>query len=334
MAKQMRVAIIGCGGRGQAHAGGLKAEARAQVVALVDPNPEAATNLNEEFEFGARVYADRAEMLAKEKPDVVVSATWTGLHLDVLKDCIAAGARAVLSEKPMAPTWGECQEMSRLAEASGTMLTFCHQRRFAKGNRLARRLIAEGCLGELQRMDLFSPPNLLDCGTHTFDQAMSFMNECPAKWVLCAVDTRELVHWFDVTAEGVAAGVVVFQNGVRAAFQFGGPDLDIWGGVRVVGSEGFLEVMWDGEFRRAVRYDDPTWNPVPEADGHDDHMRAYVADVFDALDDGHEPELSHKKALRAAEIIFACYESVRQRSRVELPLTGFADNPLHAVLGQ
>jgi predicted dehydrogenase len=328
----VKAALIGCGGRGKAHALGLADDKRVAVVGLVDPNEEAAKALNEEHSFGARLYTDYCEMLDKERPDVVVSATWTPLHLPVFRACVESGIKAVLSEKPMAPTWGECLETSRLADESGCQLTFCHQRRFAKGNRLARKLIHEGALGEIQRMDLYSPPNMLDCGTHTFDQALSFNGESPAKWVLAAIDTSTTVRWFDVSAEGTAVGTVVFENGVRASFQFGGPDLDIWGGVRVVGSDGFLEVMWDGQFKRAVRYDDHAWNPVPEEDTHDDHMRAYVHEALDSLENGSEPELSHRKALRAAEIIFACYESVRRHQRIELPVSGFEDNPFLTML--
>jgi hypothetical protein len=50
-------------------------------------------------------------------------------------------------------------------------------------------------------------------------------------------------------------------------------------------------------------------------------MSAYVRNALDCLASGEEPVLSHRKALRAAEIIFALYESMRRRARVELPLT-------------
>ncbi len=46
MVKTYRVAMIGCGGRGRAHAGGVQADKRLQVVALADPNREAADKFN------------------------------------------------------------------------------------------------------------------------------------------------------------------------------------------------------------------------------------------------------------------------------------------------
>lgn len=327
-----KVAVIGCGGRGSAHAAALAKEERVRVVALVDARRESADAMNTEFGFGAAVYDDHRRMLETEQPEVVVIALWTPLHLPVFKDCVLAGVRAVLSEKPMAPTWGECRKMAALTEASGVQLTFSHQRRFATGNRLARQLIAEGRFGTVERLDLYSPPNLLDCGTHTFDQAMSFLGETPAKWVLAAVDTSELVRWFDVSAEGMAVGSLAFENGVRASFQVGGPDLDMWSGVRLYGSEGHLAVMWDGQFRRCIRYDDPSWSAEPEEDTQEDHMERMVHEVFDCLEAGAESEVSVQKAMRAAEIIFAGYESVRRHARVELPLVGVEDNPFLSML--
>lgn len=332
MSKKYRVALIGCGGRGREHVIGLKADPRCEVVALADVKIEAAEALNTEYEFGAAVYADHRALLAEVRPDVVVACLWTPLHLLVYKDCIEFGVKAVLSEKPMAPTWGECLEIARLAEESGCQLTFCHQRRFAAGNQLARKLIAEGRFGKLERMDLSSPQNLLDCGTHTFDQALSFNEETPAKWVLGAVDTTELLNWFGVPSETLAVGTVVFENGVRASVQVGGPDLDLWGGVRVIGSEGFLEVNWEGQFQKAVVYADPSWQPPDLEEPQESPMIGVVRNALDCLESGTEPELSSRKALRASEIIFALYESVRRHARITLPLTGVTDNPFQTML--
>ena len=327
-----RTAFIGCGKRAHEHAVGVKADDRCQVVALADISVESAAALNDAFGFGAAVYSDYREMLAEAKPDVVVLCLWTPLHLPVFRACVEAGAKAVLSEKPMAAEWGECLEMARLAEEAGCQLTFSLQRRCAEGNKTVRRIIREGKLGTLRHMDLYSPPNLLDCGIHTFDQAMSFMDETPAKWVLGAVDVSETYNWFNVPSESVAAGRVVFENGVRANIQAGGPDMDIWGGVRVVGSEGFLEVMWDGELRGGAIYAEPDWRPEVQVTPGAEQMKGMVRHAIDCLASGEEPEVSHRKALRASEIIFAFYESVRRNARVSLPVGGFADSPFISML--
>jgi len=328
-----RTAIIGCGHRGRLHAEGFKVDERCNVVALVDIKREAAEEINKDFEFDAVIYEDYREMLEKEKPDIVAICLWTKLHFPVFKDCAEAGVKVILCEKPMAHTWSESLEYARIVEKTGCQLTFGHQRRFSAGNRLARQLIEEGRFGKILRMDLYSPRHLLDCGTHTFDQALSFNGECPVKWVLGAVDVDEVINYFDVQAEGMAVGTLVFENGVRANIQVGGPDMDMWSGVRVIGTDGFLEVFWDGDFGKAVVYSDPSWQPpLLEKEPQVEFMRRLVRNAVDSFEKGVEPELSYKKALRAAEIIFAFYESVRRNRRVELPLTDVTDNPFITML--
>lgn len=327
-----KVAIIGCGKRAISHVPGLQADERCNVVALADVNKDAAEQLKTDCEFAAAVYTDYQELLAQEEPDVVVTCLWTRLHLPVFRSCAQAGVKAVLSEKPMAPTWGEALEMASIAEQTGCQLTFCHQRRFAEGNLLARKLIAEGVFGKIERMDLYSPKNLLDCGTHTFDQAISFNAETPARWVLGAVDAGELVQWFDVSAECMAVGAVTFENGVRASIQVGVPDRDMLNGVRVIGDRGFLEVSWAGKFLRGAVYNDPSWRPPETDDSGQAMMIALIREALDCLESGKESEVSYKKALRAGEIIFAFYESVRRHAGVQLPLTDVTDNPFLSML--
>jgi predicted dehydrogenase len=332
MSKTYSVALIGCGKRAREHVKGLQADDRCRVVALSDVSIDAANALNADYGFGAAVYTDHRQLLEREKPEVVVASLPTGFHLPVFRDCAGAGVRAVLSEKPMAATWGETHEMARIAEESGCQLTFCHQRRFASGNRLARQWISDGRFGEIKRMDLYSPRHLLDCGTHTFDQAMSFNSESPARWALGAVDVSQPINYFGVPAEAMAVGHLVFENGVRANIQVGGPDMDLPSGVRVTGTNGFLEVLWDGQFRDGRTYDDPTWRPETLPDTTEGHMLGVVRNAIDSLQSGAEPELSYKKALRAAEVIFALYESVRRHERIELPLKDVDDSPFITML--
>jgi len=330
----LRVAVLGCGGRGREHVLGLVADSRAKIVALADVKRETAQALDTEFNLDAAIYTDIEGLLCEERPDIAVIALWTGLHLSVLRACIAAGVRLVLSEKPMAATWDETLEIVRLAELSGIVLTFCHQRRFAEGNLAVRRLLEAGQFGKIERMDLFSPPHLLDCGTHSVDQALSFNRENPVTWVHGAVDLSTGVEFFAVPAEGMFTGVFVFENGVKATIRTGRLDMDLWGGIRVTGDEGFVEVMWDGEIRRAVVYKDPDWTFPVVNDDHSIQMKETVRNAIDCLLSGEEPELSYRKAFRAAEILFALYESARRRERVTLPLEGVTGSPLFDLLAE
>lgn len=326
-----KVAFIGCGRRAHQSAGGVQADPRCHVVGLADISEEATTRLKETFGFPGRAYTDHRQMLEKEKPDVVVSSLWTDLHLPVYRDCVERGVKVVMSEKPMAPSWADCREMGRIADESGVLLTFCHQRRYAPGNLLARKLIEDGTFGELLRMDLYSPCDMLDCGTHTFDQAMSFNRETPAKWVMGAVDASAIKAHFGLNSEEMSTAHVVFANGVRTHIQAKGPDRDMPTGLRIYGDNGMLEVGWDGQFGKAVVFSDSSWKPpaIPQAE-EGQVMRDVTRDTLDCFEKGMEPPLSHQKALRTAEIIYAIYESAASRRRIELPLT-IDDHPLDRI---
>lgn len=328
----LRAAVLGCGGRGREHVEGLVADRRVKIVALADVRREAAEDLNLEFELGAAIYNDIDDLLNRERPGIAVIALWTGLHLPVFRACVAAGVRLVVCEKPMAATWEECQEIARLAEESRTMLTFCHQRRFASGNLEVRKHLDNGQFGEIRHMALFSPPHLLDCGTHSVDQALSFNREASVKWVHGAVDLSSTVEFFGIPAEGMFTGMFVFENGVTASIRAGRLDMDFWGGVRVTGTEGFVEAFWDGQVRSAAVYKDPCWQFPKTVETPGEEMIGVVRDAVDALENGVEPELSHRKALRASEILFALYKSARSGERVTLPLEGPIGNPLFDML--
>jgi hypothetical protein len=78
----------------------------------------------------------------------------------------------------------------------------------------------------------------------------------------------------------------------------------------------------------------PGWQEVPldeVAGGIEGAIGAGIADLLAGLESGAEPELSSHKALRATELIFATYESVRRRARVDLPLDA-EDNPFLSLL--
>ena len=75
-------------------------------------------------------------------------------------------------------------------------------------------------------------------------------------------------------------------------------------------------------------------SPEPPAvkEHPDEQMAGVVRNAVDSLASGKEPVLSYIKVLRASEVIFAFYESVRSHVRIELPLKGVSDNPFITML--
>ncbi|MGI8912544.1 MAG: Gfo/Idh/MocA family protein [Chloroflexota bacterium] len=347
-----RVAIIGCGrpirtegatgfGQSHLHARGYTATGKCDLVGLADISPANAEAFATEHGDPAHppaIYVDYQQMLAESKPDIVSICTWPHLHAPMTIACAEAGVRAVHCEKPMAPTWGEARCLAAACAKSGTQLTFNHQRRFEAPFRAAKRLLHEGVIGDLQRME-GNCSNLFDWGTHWFDMFEFYHDETPVRWVLAQIDHRVASKVFGVPIETQAVSLFQYQDRVLGQL-FTGPDSAIGCANRLLGTEGSIEVqprMPEGQ-RAPLRLrgkGDAGWvYPDISGDrlgGPTEGVSQGIIDLIAALEESREPELSAARALRATELIFASYESSRRRGRVDLPLT-IDDSPLLAML--
>lgn len=318
MVSEFKAAIIGCGGRGQAHAKGYSLCPETQIVACADPVPASAEALKGAFNAG-RAYSDYHQMLERERPDIVSVCTWPDLHLEMVLAAVAAGAKAIHCEKPIAPTWGAAREIVGACEKAGVVLTFCHQRRFAAPFIAARNLAQSGAIGDVWRLEGYCS-NMFDWGTHWFDMFFFYNNQTPADWVLGQIDASDPRPVFGVPVETHGITYIHYTNDVVGLIVTG-KGMSGHCQNRILGSDGVIELQ--GESRVRLRRGDSAGWETPSLQGltiHPDATVSTVFDLVDALQTGREPNLSGRKALMATELIFATYESSRRRGRVNLPL--------------
>lgn len=315
---KLRAAVIGCGGRGHAHALGYHHCEDVELVSCADIHLAAAQRMAEQYGF-TRVYTDYREMLVKEKPDVVSMALWPGLHAEAVLACVNAPVppRLINAEKPMAPTFGEAVQMHDACQRAGILLTFSHQRRFGRTFRRAKELIDEGIIGQLIRLEM-NCSNLLDWGTHWFDMMLFYNNDLDPDWVLGQIGCAASEMVFGAQIETAGISYVKWPNNVTGVLTTGkgtGADCEI----RVIGSAGML-IVDHGKVR--VLREGRNWENaellLPRISG-DDTTR-YIIDAVACLREGRESTLCSENALRATQLIFATYESSRKRQRVVLPL--------------
>jgi hypothetical protein len=114
--RKYRTAIVGCGWWGGNILGEAMASKQCEVVGLcdVDERQIAATAAKVATDTGdkPRHYRDYRELLAKEKPEIVIVATPDHWHALPTIAAVNAGAH-VYVEKPIAHTIGEGQAMVR-----------------------------------------------------------------------------------------------------------------------------------------------------------------------------------------------------------------------------
>ena len=206
-----KAGVIGCGGRGKAHARGWTASDDVAIVACADPFEEPRSAYMAEFgvENG---YEDYRDMLEKEDLDFVSVCTWTGLHHDMIVDAAGSGIQAIHAEKPMAPTWGEAKSLYQACVDNDVVITFCHQRRFAGQFIKAKEIAKSGAIGELRRFE-GNCPNMFDWGTHWFDMFFFYNDDEPAEWVIGQIDAEGGREVFGTPVEGSGISWIRYQNG-------------------------------------------------------------------------------------------------------------------------
>lgn len=140
MTSPLRGAIAGCGFFGQIHMEGWRRIPEAQIVAACD------TDLGKARQSAPQAFDDLERMLDAVQPDFLDIATRPELHLPMLR--IAAARRVpVVCQKPMAPSWADCLEMVRVAEAAGIPFMIHENWRWQPWYRVIAAEMAAGQLG-------------------------------------------------------------------------------------------------------------------------------------------------------------------------------------------
>ena len=125
MSRPLRTAVIGAGGFGRHHARIYGELEEAELVCVVDANPEVRARAAEQYQVP--VFADASEIPADV--EAVSVAVPTALHRAVALPLLERGV-SVLVEKPMVRDLAEGRELIAAAERSGAVLQVGHVERF------------------------------------------------------------------------------------------------------------------------------------------------------------------------------------------------------------
>ncbi len=134
------------------------------------------------------IYDDYQRMLEQVNPDIVCVATRQTQHADQIESAIAAGARGILSDKPLATTPAEAQRIVAACQGAGVPLAFGLDRRWSQRYRGAREAIAGGLIGQPQTVIAYGVPNLINHGCHWYDAALSLVGDPEVALVSGVVD--------------------------------------------------------------------------------------------------------------------------------------------------
>lgn len=241
-----------------------------EIVAVADPD-EGSRNALQQETGAPRQYADGADLLDREQPDILcVCSRLPTQHLDVVIAAAQVGCH-VYCEKPLAVSLPDADRMIAATDAADVRLAVGHLARHASVFQAARELIRSGGIGQPLSVhcrgkedDRGGGEDMLVLGSHLLDLARFFCGD--PQWVFGHVTTegREMVledaHDPTEPVGRVAGDAIValygFADGVRGHFE-SRRGLDDGGETRmaitVVGSEACLAVRYDNERHLRIR---------------------------------------------------------------------------------
>ena len=140
----MKFLIAGLGSIGRRHFRNLIALGEKDIVLL---RSHRATLPDDEL-AGYPVETDIHSALTKHKPDAVIVANPTSLHMDIAIPAAEEGC-AILLEKPISNSLDRLDELQKAAEKSGSKILVGFQFRYHPTLNKARELIQQNALGQI-----------------------------------------------------------------------------------------------------------------------------------------------------------------------------------------
>jgi predicted dehydrogenase len=146
----LRVGIAGYGLAGRIFHGRLLRGAGFSVEAILTNNPTRIEQAR--ADFPAVTIVPTIESLVTQKLDLIVIASANSVHASQAIAALRAGIPVVV-DKPMGRTLAETEEIVAVSQECGVPVTVFFNRRWDSDTFTIKRVLSEGLLGQVHRMD-------------------------------------------------------------------------------------------------------------------------------------------------------------------------------------
>ncbi len=322
----VRVGFLGCGPRGTWMAQCYQDIDGVELAAAADMDDGRLTAFRERFGI-PKGYTRFDDMLNGETLDIVHIATQPTVRREPILAAASAKVKVILSEKPIALSLPELDEMLDACQSNGCALVINHQLRYQSTWRRLQSAITRREIGDLTFLHAHCRMNALEQGTHLLDLVIWLRDGQRPEWVIGDADGMDdfaKTH----SAPRTVMGMMAFADGVRC-FAHMGPEASALSdtdsvpmhfGIRAVGTDGWAQV-WLGR-----------WHLVKSAAHQmtmlvsygDDDKVGQVAFQRDLVRAATEPEFVHPCDARfgraSLELVEALCLSALEGERIVLPL--------------
>jgi predicted dehydrogenase len=143
----LQIALIGCGGIAKHHMQALGEQAdRVEVVGVMDVDEDRVRGFAKTFGV-PHYYVELDALFRAHRPDLVIIASPSGLHVEQCCRALEAGAH-VLCEKPLAGSLAQLDHIESAVQRTGKTCTSVLQWRFGSSGKHVKRLLDQGELGQ------------------------------------------------------------------------------------------------------------------------------------------------------------------------------------------
>lgn len=228
--KNIRMAIIGCGGFGNFHLDNLLKMEGVDIVALCNRGIENLEKTGKKAR-SARMYQDAESMLAKERLDAAVISLTPGGHDNVEELCCRKGVHMFV-EKPIGLSLERAEAIAESIRLASVITAVGYQERYSEPLELVREILQKEPVGLVQGSWIGGMPGakwwrtkdasggqLVEQATHIVDIFRYLFGEVESVYTSGRRDERFEGQAHDV--EDYSSSVLTFKSGVIASLQVG-----------------------------------------------------------------------------------------------------------------
>jgi len=146
MVNKVRIAVAGYGLVGRRHADAIRRSPALELAGVIDPDDN---NLHDAATSGAPVFDDIRSMIGHDRPDGIILATPTPMHLEHALICIEAGI-PILIEKPITVSTLDAQTLVQTAQGADVPILVGHHRRHNGMVKAAKAALEAGAIGKVR----------------------------------------------------------------------------------------------------------------------------------------------------------------------------------------
>ncbi len=323
----IRIVVAGCGHMSNAWIKFALSRPDRQIVGLVDPQATAIERVQSTYNLPDLVTGPQLAPVIKEsQASLVFNLAVPAAHFELSMTAFSLGC-AVVSEKPLAESMQQADEMVAFAAEKKLFFAVMQNRRYLQQIRSCRQLIESGTIGQCGLVgadfflgprfggfrDLMDSPLLLDMAIHTFDQAR-FLTGAKALSVYCQ-EFNLPGSWYRGNASALA--IFTMENGIifdyRGSWSAIGCPTSWEASWQIRGSQGCIS--WDGHslpFAEVQQGQEQIERMPGQASwsGREGHTGCLDA-VFTALLAGQPAETAAADNRHSLAMVMAAIESAR-----------------------